>query len=161
MKRFLIVLSALLLIIGVIATGLLTWRDFRDGGQLAEVEKQVESLGSQAGGTAKDVYKGLLKNAGLDITSSRLTIAGVFSGITLLLVLVVLVLLFMAKPDKSMIFGVALIVFAAVMIFINPSYETGPYGPADARSIAMIAGIFSIVGAAGSLVVSKLKQKEA
>jgi hypothetical protein len=161
MKRFLTVLSALILIVGVIATGLLTWRDFRDGGQLAEVEKKVEAADTQAGGAAKDMYKGLLKNAGIDVSSSRLTIAGLFSALTLLLTLAALVLLFMAKPDKTKIVGLALIVFAVIMIFINPSYNTGPYGPADARTIAMTAGAFAIVGAAGSLLVSRMRQKEA
>lgn len=162
MKRFLTVLSALILIVGVIATGLLTWRDFRDGGQLAEVEKKVEAADTQAGGgAAKDMYKGLLKNAGIDVSSSRLTIAGLFSALTLLLTLAALVLLFMAKPDKTKIVGLALIVFAVIMIFVNPSYNTGPYGPADARTIAMIAGAFAIVGAAGSLLVSRMRQKEA
>lgn len=159
MKRFLTVVSALILIIGVLIVGVLTWRDFRDAGDLAKIEKEVEAAGQQTGGAAKDLYKGLLKGAGIDVSASRFTIAGLVTGLTTLLVLAALVLLFTAQYSKSNIIGLALIVLSIIMIFVNPSYDTGLTGGTDSRTLAMVAGAFAIVGALGSLAVTKMRQK--
>jgi drug/metabolite transporter (DMT)-like permease len=160
MKRFLIVLCAITLIIGVLITGLLTLRDFRDSGDLARLEKEVEVAGKQTGGAAKDLYKGMLKNAGIDVSSSRFTIAGLVTALATLLVLAALVLLFMAQPEKSKIVGLAVIVFAIIMIFVNPSYNTGITGGVDSRTLALTAGVFAIIGALLSLAVARMRQKQ-
>lgn len=161
MKRFLTVLSALILIIGVLVTGLLALRDFKDSVKLAEMEEEIEAAGKQAGVDAKEIFKGMMKNAGIEVSSSQLMIAGLVTAVTTLLVLAALVLIFMAQPDKSKMVGLAVIVFAIIMIFVNPSFETGPYGGPDSRTLAMVAGAFAVVGALGSLAVIKLRQKEA
>ena len=159
MKRFLTVVSALILIIGVLVTGLLTWRDFNDASGLAKIEEEVAAKDQETGGVAKDLYQGLLKGAGVDVSSSRFMIAGLVTGLTTLLVLAALVLIFTAQYSKSNIVGLALIVLSIIMIFVNPSYNTGLTGGADSRTLALISGAFAIIGALGSLAVTKMRQK--
>jgi hypothetical protein len=159
MKRFLTVVSALILIIAVLITGMLTWRDFRDAAGLAKIEKEVEAKDQEIGGAAKDLYKGLLKGAGVDVSASQFTIAGLVTGLATLLALAALVLIFTAQYSKSNIIGLALIILSIIMIFVNPGYDTGLTGGADSRTIAMVAGAFAIVGALGSLAVTKMRQK--
>jgi drug/metabolite transporter (DMT)-like permease len=157
MKKLLVVLSVIFLIIAVAGTGILTWRDFRDGSDLAKLEKEMDKASTQSG-VGKSVFKEALKQKGLDISGSRFTLAGIFTALTFLICLAAFILLLMKKPDISVYAGIGLIIFTIIMILVNPGYDTGPYGPAPARTLAIIIGVFAILGAICSIALAKKRQ---
>ena len=160
MKKLLVVFSVIFLIIAAAGTGILTWRDFRDGSDLAKLETEMDKTSTQTG-VGKSIFKEALKQKGLDISASRFTFAGIVTALTFLVCLAVFILVFMKKPDISVYAGIGLIIFTIIMILVNPGYDTGPYGPAPARTLAIIIGAAAILGAICSITLAKKRQKMA
>jgi hypothetical protein len=67
----------------------------------------------------------------------------------------------MKKPNISVYAGIILIILSIIMILVNPGYDTGPFGPAPARTLAIIFGIAAVLGAIFSITLAKMRQKSA
>lgn len=160
MKKLLVVLSVIFLIIAAAGTGILTWRDFRDGSELAKLETEMDKASTQTG-VGKSVFKQALKEKGLDVSASKFTFAGIVTALTFLVCIAVFILVFMKKPNISVYAGIGLIIISIIMILVNPGYDTGPFGPAPARTLAIIFGIAAILGAICSMILAKMRQKSA
>jgi magnesium-transporting ATPase (P-type) len=160
MKKLMVVLSVIFLIIAAAGTGILSWRDFGDGADLAKIEKEMDKASTQSG-VGKAVFKQALKEKGLDVSASKFTFAGIVTALTFLVCLAAFILVFMKKPNISVYAGIVLIIFSIIMILVNPVYDTGPFGPTPARTLAIIFGAVAILGAIFSMTLAKMRQKSA
>jgi hypothetical protein len=148
-------LTVILLLIALLGAGLLTWRNFRDGSDLAEIEKKVEKMAGKQGVAAKVLYKNLLKQKGLDVSAGHFAFAGFVTFLTLLLIFLLLVFTFIKNHKLAFMGSIALLVLTVIMIFVNPSYDIGATGPASARSLAIIIGVITILGSLAALTTAK------
>lgn len=153
MKKVVVVFAVILLFIGWAGSGLLTWRDFRDAGQIREAESMLKGIGMDS-----NESKDLLNKFQLPVTSRALQIGGMLALVAVVLGLAVLVLLFLKKD--GLLTPAALIFLAAVvaMILLNPDYKTGIAGPASARALAMVVGIPALLGGILALLAARMRR---
>jgi hypothetical protein len=147
MRVTLIVFASLFLLISAGVGFVLGYRNFKDADDLAEHSAELEM--------AKAL--GIKEAAGLaSVTPSKLKLGGAVAGLAAMAALALLVMTFAKKavvPSALVVFGLC-----AVAIFTNPHYETGPFGPASARSIAIVFAVLCAAGTLAAFGAEKIRQ---
>ena len=100
-----------------------------------------------------DLEKSQREELGLP-TSSRMKLGGVIGFMAALGAAVLLVVTFATKKLIPVVVGAAMLL-AILSIVGYPAIETGPTDGAAPRTLAIVAAVFALIGAGGSLLVKK------
>lgn len=159
MRVLAMVIGFILLLAGAGLSSALTWRDFRDAGELSRARAMATSaLGSTTG---ERVLDGVMREAsgGQNISETGLQIGGAASAFAAALSLAVLAVMFSKKPKLLVKVAGGLVVLSVLVIFANPDWAHGDMAPASARQIAEIAAVPLVLGALAALLVARLSSK--
>jgi hypothetical protein len=157
MRVTLMVLATLLLLIGGGIGGLLTWRDLRDAGDIEELtggsrDEAIAAAKLVGGETGKEALEMMELPGKLKIGAVPAALAG-------LLAIVLLVAMYRGRGVGT--FAGALAIAAVAAVLLNPHYDTGKFGPAPARSIAIFLAGFAIAGALLAFLADRMRQGRA
>jgi hypothetical protein len=115
------------------------------------VKKQIAALAAAGNADAKR-----LKD--LSSKTGRLRGGAVLFGLTSLLAIGLIVMMFLNK--YVLYAAVGLVGLAFLSILVNPAYDMGPMAPASARSLAIFVGVVAAMGAGAAYGASALKARK-
>ncbi len=156
MRITLIIVAVVCLLVTMGLGGILAGRNINDASDIEKLTKKnskllklATALGSKDAKKVTDIQE---KTGALRIGAGALAVLVLAS-------LALFIMLFM-KKGITILTG-SVILLAVLSIFLNPHYETGAYGPASARSVAIAVGIFAIIGALASFGADQLRMRRA
>jgi uncharacterized membrane protein YedE/YeeE len=124
--------------------------------QAKEMMNQVSGLvgeeNMEAVGEEMNKAKALMENMP---SAGTFTMLGVLNIVMLLIALVSGVLLFVMRPKIAMMCLAGSIIVFAVIYFMSPDLDLGPYGPASPKTIALMVGIPVVISAAFAFIANK------
>ena len=125
-----------------------------DSDDAAKAQKQLEEVKKTLGADSPLVKKAEEAQANLG-GAVRAAYGGLLVAV---LSLLVMILTFAKKSGPLVIVGGLTILASVVFILISPSYDTGKYGPANARQIAMLYGIPALIGGLCGILADKFRK---
>jgi uncharacterized membrane protein YraQ (UPF0718 family) len=131
--------------------GLLAARNISDARSLSSVQNQAEGVLGEA---AKAGIKEVGQAAAL---GGQLRVGAIPAILAATLAFALLILVFVKKGVLHLAAGVA--VAGAVAVAFNPQYETGAYGPASARSLAIVLAVLGMLGALCAFGAEQLRRR--
>ncbi|MFH2006130.1 MAG: hypothetical protein ABI333_06055 [bacterium] len=143
----------LLLTAGVGLLG--TNRSLKDATDIDKIVKPVKAQINALAAAGNADAKRLKDLAG---KTGRLRGGAVLFGLTALLAIGLIVMMFLNKYVIYTAGGLAIL--AILSILVNPSYDMGPTAPASARSLAIFVGVVAALGAGAAYGASALKARK-
>lgn len=144
--------AAFFLVMAILGSAVLAWRDFRDSSSLGDTysqgQRELKTAGLSDAAAKKALDEQLTALGAKNLPDeAALRTGGMFAVLAALFALTVLILMFVTRSGVLFKAAGALVVLSVVMILMNPQYETGLAGAASARSIAWVVGVLTIIGA--------------
>ncbi len=174
MKTLLKVLGILALLAALVTCGLSITRNMKDandskdlGGKKAELTKSITEIKAMMDGaldgSTKAGFEAELKKATdmmekIPSTNTFYAMAGIIV-LMLLISLYCGVLFFKNNTKTSTLLLVVSIILFVALYFISPDIETGEYGPAAPRKLALACGIPVALCALFAFLISKMPSK--
>lgn len=174
MKTFLKIIGVIVVLVALVTSAAGAYRANLDRTELVENKAELDNVMAQLAKLKEEVkimtgesktemdaeiakYEEMLAAVPSESTYSLLT--ALFGG----LVLISLAFgFFLFKPNMksvTLFVGVAAVLFIATYI-VSPDIETGPYGGAESRTLALVAGVPVMLAGLISLAVAKVSQKK-
>ncbi|MGE0546112.1 MAG: hypothetical protein AB7O24_00170 [Kofleriaceae bacterium] len=146
MRIVLIVFASLFLFLGLGASALLGWRDFKDAKEVASLGEDRELVMKMADASGMTGMK--------ELTPGKLKAGGAGSLLAAGAALVLFVVMFVKK--KVALLAGATCALAVIAIVLNPNYQAGE--AIAAREFAIVAGVLTILGALCAFGADKLRK---
>ncbi|MEP6902385.1 MAG: hypothetical protein ABJA66_11590 [Actinomycetota bacterium] len=163
MRILMLGIAAFFLVISILGSAILAWRDFRDAGAVgdayAQAQKELKIAGLNDAQSKKALDDQLSAIGAKNLPGEKdLRTGGMFAVLTLVFALSVLILMFVTQRGVLFKVAGALVVLSIVMILMNPQYETGLAGAASARNVAIVVGLLTIIGALLAIFAGRMRR---
>jgi hypothetical protein len=155
MRVTLIVFAGLLLVIAAGIGGILGGRNLSDASKIEEMKdaKALVNLAASAGSQEGKMAKDIMERGG------QLKTGAIPAFLTAVLALVLFILVFVKRGVALTASGILLT--SIVSVLLNPNFDTGKYGPASPRSIAIALACFGVFGALSAFGAEQIRRRRA